>query len=288
MRIPLILLHVHYAIPHALAAYMTREIASIPYVVTLHGSDVHLLGIDPAFKISTSFGIQKANGVSAVSKFLADIARDQMDVTRPISVIPNFVDCSRYKPRILQKNYFRQENELTITHVSNFRPVKRTLALVEAFSEVSKKIPNARLLLVGDGPERTLASRLAEKLGIKKKVRIMGVRLDIPDILNETDVFALPSQIEGCPLSILEAMSSGVPVVATRVGGIPEIIDDGKEGYLVSTENNKELAERLIELLSNSKLRESMGKQGRLRVCNNLNIKNVLPQYLELFNKCCK
>ena len=116
----------------------------------------------------------------------------------------------------------------------------------------------------------------------------MGVRLDIPDILNETDVFALPSQIEGCPLSILEAMSSGVPVVATRVGGIPEILDDGIEGYLVSTENNKELAERLIELLSNSKLREYMGKQGRLRVCKNLNIKNVLPQYLELFKKCCK
>ncbi|MHA1838434.1 MAG: N-acetyl-alpha-D-glucosaminyl L-malate synthase BshA [Candidatus Ranarchaeia archaeon] len=277
-------IHVHYAIPHALAAYMAREIAGTPYVVTLHGSDVHLLGIDPSFITCTQFTVQHANAITAVSQYLSEIAHDKMEITSTIHTIPNFVDCNLFRPKHQKRFFFKKDGELVISHVSNFRPVKRTLALIKAFAGVVKDVPNAKLLLVGDGPQRCLANRLAEKLGIKKHVKILGVRQDIPDILTESDVFVLPSKVEGCPLSILEAMSTGVPVVATQVGGIPEILEDKVQGYLVPLEDNQSLTDRLIELLQDPEKRHRMGRNGRMRVCSEFNSENVLPRYLAVYD----
>ncbi|MHA1917423.1 MAG: N-acetyl-alpha-D-glucosaminyl L-malate synthase BshA [Candidatus Ranarchaeia archaeon] len=285
-RKPFDLIHVHYAIPHALAAFISREICGVPYVVTLHGSDIHTLGIDPNFKNVVSFSIKKANAVTSISQNLIDIAETELDI-KGIIKVPNFIDCNLYSPKNKKVSdfVFKEEDELLITHSSNFRPVKRTLDLVKAFSKVRKEIPKARLLLVGDGPQRSIAWNLIQELDIESSVTSLGVRQDIPDILSETDVYALTSEIEGCPLSLLEAMSSGIPVVSTDVGGVPELVDHNSEGLLTSKGNVEEISEHLIKLLKNKELRQEMGDKAHKKVCQFFKPHQVVPQYEAVYNK---
>jgi N-acetyl-alpha-D-glucosaminyl L-malate synthase BshA len=282
-------IHVHYAIPHALAAYISKQICKVPYAVTLHGSDVHTLGIDPALQKVTSFALSQANAVTSISNFLISIAEDEMGI-KDIIKIPNFVDCEVYKPNpeLGMLSTFKKNNDLIITHSSNFRPVKRTLDLVKSFAKVKKEIPNVKLLLVGDGPERAKAWRLAQKLNIASSVQVLGVRQDIPNILAETDVFVLTSGMEGNPLSILEAMSSGVPVVATEVGGVPEILKDGVEGFLAPKGDIDEISAKIITLLKDQDLRSKYGKAARDRTCNEFSPDRVIPLYEKVYEQIVK
>jgi N-acetyl-alpha-D-glucosaminyl L-malate synthase BshA len=282
-------IHVHYAIPHALAAYISKQICGVPYVVTLHGSDVHTLGVDPSLQKVTSFALSEADAVTSISNFLISIAEKEMEIKNIIK-IPNFVDCELYKPDSERNisNDFKKNDELVITHSSNFRPVKRTLDLVKAFARVKKEIQSVKLLLVGDGPERAKAWRLAQKLEIDQSVQVLGVRQDIPDILSQTDVYVLTSGMEGNPLSILEAMSSGVPVVATDVGGVPEIIKDGKEGFLAPKGDIEQISEKIITLLKDQKLRSEFGKAARERTCHEFSPDKVIPQYERVYEQIIK
>jgi N-acetyl-alpha-D-glucosaminyl L-malate synthase BshA len=286
---PFDLIHVHYAIPHALAAYISKQICGVPYIATLHGSDVHTLGIDPALQKVTSFALSEANAVTSISKFLISIAEKEMGI-KGIIKIPNFVDCELFKPPPEKNDLqnFKNNNELVITHSSNFRPVKRTLDLVRAFANVKKAVPNVKLLLVGDGPERAKAWRLAQKLNIDQSVQVLGVRQDIPDILAETDVYVLTSSMEGNPLSILEAMSSGVPIVSTDVGGVPEIVNHGKEGFLAPKGDIEKISENIIALLTNKELRMKFGRAARDRTCHEFSPEKVIPQYEKVYKQIIK
>jgi len=277
-------LHVHYSIPHAAAACLARGISGTPYVVTLHGSDVTLLGSDPAYMLANNYSIETADAVTAVSGFMADEAKERLGIDRDIKVIPNFVDEERFRPAPSTLLENRVNRDIIVTHVSNFRPVKRIQDLVYAMSIVSKKIPEARLMLVGDGPERHKIERLVYDLNLSKTVLLTGFRSDIPNILQCSDIAVLSSETESAPLTLLEAMSCGLPVVSTRVGGIPEIVEDGFNGFLVDTKYPEAIAEKIIQL-NDPDLRTRMGGNARETVINNYTASIVLQSYLDVYKE---
>lgn len=230
------LLHVHYALPHALAAHLAREMLGdgrVRTLVTLHGTDITVVGTDPAYRRVTRFGIDRADGVTAVSRWLADETVTVFGTTRPIEVIPNFVDLERFRPGgdAGVRNSLARPDEALLVHVSNFRPVKRVGDTVRLLAELSKTTP-ARLVLVGDGPERPLAEETARSLGVTDRVTFLGEQSDIEGVLAAADLFLLPSESESFGLAALEAMASGVPVIGTRTGGLPELVEDGVSGHL--------------------------------------------------------
>ncbi|MCS7076695.1 MAG: N-acetyl-alpha-D-glucosaminyl L-malate synthase BshA [Bacteroidia bacterium] len=270
------ILHVHYAIPHAACAYMAQQILKtmgihIPFVTTLHGTDITIVGRDASVEPVITFSILQSDGVTAVSQSLKQDTYRNFPRTqdKPIQVIYNFVDTKRFYRKKLDhfKKAIAPYNEPILTHSSNFRKVKNVDDIIRAFDLIRKKIP-AKLLLVGDGPERTNIERLCRELGNCGDIRFLGKQDAIEDILSISDLFLLPSSIESFGLAALEAMACGVPVVATRVGGLPELVKHGKTGYLIQEHDIQDLANKSLEILCNPSLHESfsqMAYQNALR-----------------------
>jgi N-acetyl-alpha-D-glucosaminyl L-malate synthase BshA len=251
------LLHAHYAVPHATSAWIAKEMLDRPdfrIVTTLHGTDITLIGQDPAFRDITEFSIRKSDGLTAVSDYLRRETIQHFNVPpERIRTIPNFVDLARYDRDAYpcHRSKFSQEGEKIVSHISNFRAVKRVDDVVRIFRRIADRMP-ARLLLVGDGPERVKAQQVAEAEGIMERVFFLGKQNSVAELLGCSDLFLLPSENEAFGLVALEAMACGVPVVATNIGGIPEVVTDGEAGYLAPVGDVDAMAEAGIALLSDN------------------------------------
>ncbi|MDK9701365.1 MAG: N-acetyl-alpha-D-glucosaminyl L-malate synthase BshA [bacterium] len=276
------LLHVHYAIPHSISALLAGEILKnkLPYITTLHGTDITLVGNDPSFLPVVKLGVDRSPGVTAVSNFLANETRKSFQVQRPIEVIYNFVDGDIFKPlgeTAKQVHSFARDIPL-IAHLSNFRAVKRIIDVVEVFHRIRQK-RDARLLLIGDGPERSRAEHLLQEYGIFRDTIFVGKQLAIPELIALADLFLLPSETESFGLAALEAMCCEVPVLAYRVGGLPEVIESGVTGFLLDLGDIDSMAEAGIELLEQPERRQAMGKAGRIHSLSHFGKKEIVDQY---------
>lgn len=280
-------MNVHYAIPHATAAFLAREITGVPYVVTLHGSDVTILGSDPSYMAVNTYSINRADAVTAVSSFMQREAYERLAIKHEIRVIPNFVDPDLYNPAPCEE-VERGPEGVVITHVSNFRPVKRIQDLVYAMRMVVKDAPGTQLMLVGDGPDRHNIEKLIEQLHLRRSVTLTGFRNDVANIFRCSDVGVLCSETESAPLTLLEGMSCGIPIVATSVGGIPEIVQDGVNGLLVPPKQPEELAEAILKLVKDGKLRCKLGAAARGTILERFTAEKVVKAYLETFEGVIK
>lgn len=281
------ILHVHYAVPHAISAFLARQIlgGDAPKVVTtLHGTDITLVGRDASYLPITKFGIDSSDGVTAVSEWLRDETKSHFATVRPIEVIPNFVDSSRFRPGGRRESIFSPDGDRLLCHVSNFRPVKRVLDVVEVFRRVNEKIPS-RLIMIGDGPERSKAEAFCRDHHIAEKVFFLGQFPEVEPVVGASDLFLLPSENESFGMAALEALMSEVPVIATRVGGLPEVVVDGEVGYLLETGDVEGMAERAIEILSDDGLRARMGRAAREHAMRNFDIGRVIPRYVEFYER---
>jgi N-acetyl-alpha-D-glucosaminyl L-malate synthase BshA len=286
------LLHVHYAIPHASAAYMAKMILAsqgihIPFITTLHGTDITLLGKDPSFEPVITFAINQSDAVTAVSASLRDDTYRFFPVSREIQVIPNFIDTREYlqntqDPQTLcHKKSFAPGGEKILLHISNFRKVKRIDDVVQVFFRVQESIP-ACLLLVGDGPERIRIEQLCRDLGIIHRVKFLGKVTSPEKVLALADLFLLPSETESFGLAALEAMASGVPVISSNTGGLPEVNLHGKSGFTSPVGDVQAMSEHALSLLTNPNLWDSFSRKAR-ETALNFDIKKVLPRYEELY-----
>ncbi|UCE10214.1 MAG: N-acetyl-alpha-D-glucosaminyl L-malate synthase BshA [Candidatus Thorarchaeota archaeon] len=286
--------HSHYAIPHAMSAYMAREICGIPYAVTLHGSDVHTLGLDPAYRPVVKHAVENADAVTCVSEFLKKKAKEELGIERDIEVIPNFIDIERFSHlngiRLtvesgcvsLRKTEDLQEikpDEMILLHASNFRRVKRVVGLVEIMRIVVDHLPNTRLIIAGDGPTRIEVERKIEELDLCNNVHLLGIKSNMQEIMCSADVFLLNSTLEGMPLTLLEAMSCSLPVVTTPAGGIPELVRPGIDGIVTKGFEQDEFAEAIIDLLENEKLRKEIAASGRKRVETSFSAEQIVSKY---------
>ncbi|MCX6649249.1 MAG: N-acetyl-alpha-D-glucosaminyl L-malate synthase BshA [Candidatus Bathyarchaeota archaeon] len=276
-------LNVHYSIPHATAAFLAREITGVPYVVTLHGSDVTILGSDPSYHIVNNHSVEKADAVTAVSEFMQREAYERLGIEREVKVIPNFVDTQVFAPAQCEAVEADCNECGGIIHVSNFRPVKRVADLVYAMAIVTKEEPKAKLTLVGDGPDRHGVEKLIDRLDLHRNVTLTGFRSDIPNLMRCADIGVLCSETESAPLTLLEGMSTGLPMVSTKVGGVLEIIDDGKNGLLVPPKNPEELAQAILRLYKDQRLRGRLGERARKTVLKRYTAEKVVNQYLKIF-----
>lgn len=283
------LLHCHYAIPHSVSAFLAKSMLSprkLPVVTTLHGTDITLVGADRSYLPITKFSIEQSDGVTAVSHFLREATLRTFGVKKEIEVIYNFVNCDNYKPIENEelRSHYAPNGEKILIHLSNFRPVKRPADVVEVFVRVQSKLP-ATLLMVGDGPERSSAEWLTRHHGVEKKVHFLGKRDNIEDLIGISDLLLLPSENESFGLVALEAMACEVPVIVTNVGGLPEVVTDGEEGYLVEPRNVDTMAERAWHILSDDSRRKAMGKRARESARKRFCASMIIPQYEEYYKK---
>ncbi len=285
------LLHVHYAIPHASAAYMAQQIlkdqgVEIPFVTTLHGTDITLVGKDPSFEPVINFSINKSNRVTAVSENLKKETFELFDIKNNIEVIPNFICLKEYKldNNDYYKKRFAPNNEKVICHVSNFRKVKRIEDVIIAFEGISKEI-DVKLLLVGDGPERARLEQISRNSKFSKNIFFLGSLKSTKEVLNISDLFILPSSKESFGLSALEAMACGVPVIASDSGGIPEVISHGESGLLNSVGDTYQMTKNALKLLSNDSLLERF-KTNAYQQAMKFDIEVILPKYEKLYKQC--
>jgi N-acetyl-alpha-D-glucosaminyl L-malate synthase BshA len=285
------IVHAHYAVPHATAAYLAGQILAAErdpapprMLTTLHGTDITLIGSEPSYTRVVAFSIEQSHGVTAVSRSLRDDTIAALGVAREIRVIPNFLDCASYRRRDVPalRERLLAGVDRVVVHASNFRPVKRVGAVVEIFRLLRERVP-ARLVLIGDGPDRAAAERLAAGYGLQDVVEFAGEQHDLVPWLSAADLFLLPSAQESFGLAALEAMACGVPAVASRVGGLPETIDDGRTGYLCEPDDIGGMAARAIALLSNPELHARMSvaaaEDVRTRYCTDL----IVPQYEQCY-----
>ncbi len=284
------LLHVHYAIPHASAAFMAKQILatfgiSIPVVTTLHGTDITLVGKDMTYRPVVTFSINQSDGVTAVSEYLKKATYDHFDVKNDIRVIPNFIDLNRFslKPKDHFKKAIAPNNEFILVHTSNFRKVKRTSDVIEIFKLVSEKIPS-KLLLVGDGQDRPKAEQQCRELGIAENVRFLGKQDAVEEILSVADLFLMPSESESFGLAALEAMACKVPVVSSNTGGLPELNIQGVTGFLSDVGDTKSMADHAIYILED-KERLKTFKENALKRAKEFNLSLILPIYEEYYKE---
>ncbi len=282
------LLHVHYAIPHASAAYMAKKILEqegldIPVITTLHGTDITLVGRDKTYAPVVAFSINQSDAITAVSKNLCDETYNNFNIKKPIQVIHNFVDVERFnrKPLDAFRKVIAPNGERILIHASNFRKIKRVQDVVKIFHEVNKQVPS-KLLLVGDGPERPTAEDLSRCLGIYDSISFVGKQEQMEDILAIGDLFLLTSEYESFGLAALEAMAAGVPVVATNAGGLPEVIVDGVTGYMGNVGDVKTLSQQAISILQNDETLQSF-KEASAQHAKKFDIHNIVPLYEQLY-----
>jgi len=277
------ILHVHYAIPHSVSALLARQMAAprrLPFITTLHGTDITLVGNNPNFLPITRYSIEQSDGVTSISHYLYRRTVAEFGIKRPIEVIPNFVNCDLYcrhsNPQLRAE--WAPDGEPILMHLSNFRPVKRILDAIEIFALVREKMP-AKLVMIGDGPDRVPAEELARTRGLEKDVLFLGKQNGIREKLGQADLFLLPSRLESFGLAALEAMACEVPVIATNVGGIPEVIEHGVDGYLVEPGDVQQAAKYAIDLLSRADRGREMGKLARIHARKNYCANDVIPMY---------
>jgi N-acetyl-alpha-D-glucosaminyl L-malate synthase BshA len=277
------LLHVHYAIPHSVSALLARQMAAprrLPFITTLHGTDITLVGNNPNFLPITRYSIEQSDGVTSISHYLYRQTIREFAIKRHIEVIPNFVNCDLYcrQPNPQLRAEWAPDGEPILMHLSNFRPVKRILDAVEIFALVREKMP-AKLVMIGDGPDRIPAEELARARGVEKDVLFLGKQNGIREKLGQADLFLLPSQLESFGLAALEAMACEVPVIATNAGGIPEVIEDGVDGYLTEPGDVKLAAKYAVDMLSRADRGREMGKLARIHARKKFCANDVIPMY---------
>jgi N-acetyl-alpha-D-glucosaminyl L-malate synthase BshA len=277
-EVDLDLLHCHYAYPHAVSAFLAKEMSGqkLRTVTTLHGTDIMLAGQDPSFARATKFGLERSDAVTAVSKFLRDKTPSWFEISCPIAVIPDFVDTRRFSPS--------SKRDQTIVHVSNFRPVKRTLDALRAFYLVRKRVPGAKMVFVGKGPEEAQVRELAAKMGILKHLRFVGEDPDVADHLRGAGLLLSTSEFEGFGMSVLEAMACGVPVVTTESGGTAEVVSESC-ARMAPVGDVEGLAGAAVEILRDESLARSMGESGRRRAEEMFDVDRVVPQYEALYKR---
>ena len=287
------LLHVHYAIPHSVSALLARQLLAtrgrrLPFVTTLHGTDITLVGLDRSYLAITRHAIQESDGVTSISNYLRDATFEKFEITRPIETITNFVNCDVYQPikdaahREEARKRWAKAGEPVLIHLSNFRPVKRVTDAIKTFARITREIP-AQFLLVGDGPDRSVAEWLAHDLGIHTRVHFLGKQERVNELLPLADLLLMPSELESFGLAALEAMACKVPSIATRVGGVPELIDDGVTGLLYRVGDVDAMAQGALELLRDRDRLERMcdtaRRSAQKRFCATL----VVPQYVKFY-----
>jgi L-malate glycosyltransferase len=278
------LLHVHYAIPHSIAAMLAQQMMApvrrLPYITTLHGTDITLVGADPSYFGITKFSIEKSDGITSISDNLREKTVEIFGVANEIRVIKNFVNCDLYRPDNEKKGAaaYAANGEKLLIHLSNFRPVKRVLDCIRILAEVRKSVP-ARLLMVGDGPERGPAEHLARSLKVDRDVMFLGKQNHVERLIPLAHVLLMPSEMESFGLVALEAMACGVVPVATRVGGVPELITHGEDGYLEEVGDIAAQAARVVELLGDEALHWKMAKAGRWNAGERFCTDRIIPLY---------
>jgi L-malate glycosyltransferase len=285
------LLHVHYAIPHAYAGYMAKQMLkeegiSIPMVTTLHGTDITLVGNHPFYKTAVSFSINKSDVVTSVSKSLKEDTYKLFNIKKDIHVIPNFIELDKIRNESTircERSIMAKPEERIVTHISNFRKVKRIPDIIKIFSKIQEQIPS-KLMMVGDGPEKEKAEQLCLDLGIQDKVIFFGNSNEIDKILSYTDLFLLPSETESFGLAALEAMAWSVPVISSNSGGLPEVNFDGISGYLSAVGDVEEMAKNAIKILKDDATLNKF-KENALSVAKQFDIKNILPLYEALYHE---
>ncbi len=287
------LLHVHYAIPHSVSALLARDMLAgrgirLPFITTLHGTDITLVGLDRSYLPITRYGIERSDGVTAISAHLKDRTEAAFGITRPIEVIRNFVNCDVYERRpdlvAAQRPEYAEPGERLLVHLSNFRPVKRVLDVVEVFAEVAKAMP-ARLLMIGDGPDRSAAEYLAMRHGVLDRTHFVGKQDNVHELLGLADLMLMPSEMESFGLAALEAMACCVPSIATRVGGVPELIQDGHNGLLFPVGDTVAMAEAAIALLADPARLESMAQTARRYAQQHFCTTRIIPLYERFYEQ---
>jgi len=283
------LLHVHYAIPHSVSALLARMMAMprrLPFITTLHGTDITLVGNDRSYLPITRFSIEQSDGVTAISNYLRDRTLKEFEIKRPIEVIPNFVNCDLYRRSDDGKARAKwaPNGEPILMHLSNFRPVKRTTDVVEIFARVREKIP-AKLVMIGDGPDRGAAEYVVRRKRLSKDVFFLGKQLTVQDKLGLADLFLLPSDEESFGLAALEAMACEVPVIATQVGGIPEVVTHGVDGYLFEPRDVARGAKYALEVLTRPDRGRRMGEMARVNARRQYCSNDIIPRYEAYYEK---
>ncbi|MCK0109814.1 N-acetyl-alpha-D-glucosaminyl L-malate synthase BshA [Flavobacteriaceae bacterium S0825] len=283
-------LHVHYAIPHAYAAYMAKKMLheegiELPIVTTLHGTDITLVGSHPFYKTAVEFSINKSDAVTSVSQSLKEDTLRLFNIKNDIQVVPNFIDLERHVNHFTdcQRAMLANENEKVVTHISNFREVKRIDDVIHIFNNIQKEIP-ATLMMVGEGPEKEPAERLCEKLGIEDKVKFLGNSSEIDKILCFSDLFLLPSQTESFGLAALEAMASGVPVISSNTGGIPEVNKHGVSGYLSNVGDIEDMTTNALKILKDEAVLAEF-KDNAKREAMQFDLHAIVPHYEEIYRQ---
>ena len=287
------ILHVHYAIPHSVSALLARQMLAarglkLPFITTLHGTDITLVGLDRSYLPITRFGIDESDGVTAISAYLRDRTREAFGITREIEVVRNFVNCDVYtrNPSHVERmrpRYARPDEKLLV-HLSNFRPVKRVTDVVEVFARVAAEMP-ARLMLIGDGPDRSAGEHLAKKYNIADRIHFLGKQDNVHDILPLADLMVMPSEMESFGLAALEAMACRVPSISTNVGGVPELIDDGLNGLLFEVGDIEGMAASAIDLLSDSARLEAMSTAARRTAQDHFCASRIIPLYENYYQR---
>jgi N-acetyl-alpha-D-glucosaminyl L-malate synthase BshA len=258
----------------------------VPVITTLHGTDITLVGADRSYLPITRYGLQQSDGVTAVSKFLKQATIETFDFDE-VEVIPNFI-CPKHYGRLIDsplRAELAPDGEKILVHVSNFRPVKRPADCVEILAKVKTEYPNVRLVMVGDGPERSAVSYRAEQLGVRDDTIFVGKQANIADYLGVSDIFLLPSELESFGLAALEALACEVPVIATRIGGIPEVVTDGETGYLSDIGDTEKMSADTLMLLKDENLRRSFGEKGREQAVDRYGTEKIIPQYTAFYEK---
>jgi len=288
------LLHVHYAIPHSVSALLARQMLAagpkrrvLPFVTTLHGTDITLVGLDHSYLPITRFSIEQSDGVTAISQYLRERTLREFEIKNHIQVIYNFVNCDLYcRGTDLSKRRaeYAPHGEKILVHLSNFRPVKRVTDVIEIFDRVHKKIPS-KLLMIGDGPDRSRAEWLAMQNGIHHDVIFLGKQDQVHEKLALADVLLLPSETESFGLAALEGMACEVVPIATRVGGLPEVIEDGVSGYLADVGDVETMARYTTELLSDESRLRDMGKAARQVAQTRFCATKIIPQYEDFYRR---
>jgi len=286
------LLHVHYAIPHSISAYLAKEMVDrdVKIVTTLHGTDITVLGYDPSLSDIIRFGIEKSDVVTAVSNDLVSQTKKLLNIDKPIETVYNFIDHRIYYPRDvehLKKKYEIGKETKVISHISNFRKVKRVEDVIKVFAKVNLEM-DAVLLLIGEGPELTVICDLVKELGLTERVRFLGNQRRVAELLSMSDVKLLLSEKESFGLVILEAMACGVPVIGTNIGGIPEVIEHGKNGYICSLGNIDQISSYAIHLLKNPALQKQMAESARNRALDAFHQDRIVLQYEKIYEATLK
>jgi len=281
------LLHVHYAIPHSLSAYLAKQMLAargiyLPFITTLHGTDITLVGLDRSYLPITRFGIEQSDGVTSISSYLRDRTHEAFGINTPIEVIRNFVNCDVYTPHPdlirRMRPRFAAHDEKLIVHLSNFRPVKRVADVIKVFARIAREVPS-RLLLIGDGPDRSTAEYLARDLGVFNRVHFLGKQDNVNELLPLADLMLLPSEMESFGLAALEAMACRVPAITTDIGGIPELIDEEENGLMFSVGDVDGMAAAAIALLKDPDRLEAMSHAARQTAQDRFCTTRIIPIY---------